>query len=89
VKGVPMEASKLERGKEGSRLWISGCDGYGYVFICQAPKVPTSKGNSGLRDQIIKSRRGWKKLKTMEGNQRCKMEWLLVHKQCMNLQLQK
>ncbi|KAM5578592.1 hypothetical protein ABKV19_008749 [Rosa sericea] len=36
----------------------------------QAPKVPTSNGNSGLRDQIIKSRRGWKKLKTMEGNQR-------------------
>ncbi|XP_061999337.1 uncharacterized protein LOC133716677 [Rosa rugosa] len=34
-----------------------------------APKVSASKGNTSLKDQLIKSRKAWKKRKTMEGSQ--------------------
>ncbi|XP_040375601.1 uncharacterized protein LOC112203942 [Rosa chinensis] len=35
----------------------------------QAPKVSASKGNTSLKDQLIKSRKAWKKRKTIEGSQ--------------------
>lgn len=39
------------------------------VLDMQAKRAPAPKGCSNLRDQIIKSRKTWKKMKAMDGNQ--------------------
>lgn len=39
-----------------------------FVFDLQAKRSPAPNNSMSLKDQIIKSRKTWKKRKTMEGN---------------------